>query len=542
MPILVTCPQCNGKLKVADNVAGKNVKCPKCAAVFPANAPEQAAITAETPPPAPEGITVAPPVEEDLVEEELSRTRSRARDIRRNPAEEAVSTIIPYKNGRALAAYYLGVFSLIPCVGLLLGPAGLILGILGLRYVKAHPTAKGTGHAIAGIIMGGLTTLANWGGLIAVLVLGGLAAFSTKSSTVNPTPTVVTRNPEVADNRPKPPADNRPKPAADVNLGQPLLASDRDLIDPNQRLNIPPEPGRVAALRAGTTVHALAFSPDGKSLAIANQTDVKLWKLDQGQSRTIPVLAQSLVFSPDGTRLAVGQRGQRSAIELYNTQTLALGRKLFEGPQEQAPDRMTFSPDGKLFVAAAGPTINIWETASWQRRPHAVEDREMVQILGFGFDRDTKTLAVAVKSAVLLLDPATMKERSRLKGQQIGTAALAWSADGTRLVTGAYWGDLDLWDVKQGKYINRLAHPQSRIHSLVFTSEDKAVVAGSMIEGSITVSDVASGKQLSVRKVDVEGKQLTAFAVSPDRKTLVSGSSGGIVKVWDLSVLSGPGK
>ncbi len=175
MPILVSCPQCNGKLKVADNVAGKNIKCPKCAAVFPANAPERAAITAETPPPAPEGITEAPPPEEDLVEEELSPTR-RKRDIRRNPAEEAVSTIIPYKNGRALAAYYLGVFSLIPCAGLLLGPAGLILGILGLRYVKAHPTAKGTGHAIAGIVLGGLTTLFNWGGLIAGVVMAILGS------------------------------------------------------------------------------------------------------------------------------------------------------------------------------------------------------------------------------------------------------------------------------------------------------------------------------------------------------------------------------
>jgi hypothetical protein len=171
MPILVTCPQCNGELKVADNVAGKSVKCPKCAAVFPANAPEEAAITAETPPPAPQGITEAPPPEEDLVEEEVSRPRRRVRDIRRDPTTEAVSTIIPYKNGRALAAYYLGVFSLIPCAGLLLGPAGLILGILGLRYVKANPTAKGTGHAIAGIVLGGLTTLFNWGGLVGAVVM-----------------------------------------------------------------------------------------------------------------------------------------------------------------------------------------------------------------------------------------------------------------------------------------------------------------------------------------------------------------------------------
>ncbi|HEY7425268.1 MAG TPA: DUF4190 domain-containing protein [Gemmataceae bacterium] len=167
MTISLICPECSGNLRIADNLAGKKIKCPKCSTVFAVPAPEEA-ITAETPPEEPE----------DLADEELSRPRRTTRDIRRDPADDAVSTIIPYKNGRALSAYYLGVFSLIPCVGLLLGPAALILGILGMRYVKAHPTAKGTGHALAGIIMGSLTTLGNWGAAIAVVVLGGIAALT----------------------------------------------------------------------------------------------------------------------------------------------------------------------------------------------------------------------------------------------------------------------------------------------------------------------------------------------------------------------------
>jgi hypothetical protein len=85
-------------------------------------------------------------------------------------ADDPVATIIPYRNGRALAAYYLGVFSLIPCLGLFLGPAAFIFGILGLRYVRANPRAKGTGHAIAGIVLGSLTTLANIGMLLFVII------------------------------------------------------------------------------------------------------------------------------------------------------------------------------------------------------------------------------------------------------------------------------------------------------------------------------------------------------------------------------------
>ncbi|HEY1860917.1 MAG TPA: DUF4190 domain-containing protein [Gemmataceae bacterium] len=90
--------------------------------------------------------------------------------------ESPVSTIIPYKNAMALAAYYCGVFSLIPCLGGLLGPAAFVLGILGLRYVRKHPTAHGTGHAITGIILGGITGLAHLV-LVILLAVGGLTGF-----------------------------------------------------------------------------------------------------------------------------------------------------------------------------------------------------------------------------------------------------------------------------------------------------------------------------------------------------------------------------
>ncbi|HEY7326578.1 MAG TPA: DUF4190 domain-containing protein [Gemmataceae bacterium] len=180
MPISVICPECSGKLRVADNLVGKKIKCPKCSATFPVGPEEDSAgITKKAPSAASSQAikSTAPTVEEleeveesEQVEELEEVPRVRGRRIRRDSGDEAISTIIPYKNARALTAYYLGVFSLIPCLGLLLGPAALVLGILGIRYVKANPTAKGTGHAIAGIVMGSLTSLLNWGATLALIV------------------------------------------------------------------------------------------------------------------------------------------------------------------------------------------------------------------------------------------------------------------------------------------------------------------------------------------------------------------------------------
>jgi uncharacterized membrane protein YvbJ len=69
--------------------------------------------------------------------------------------DNVLATIIPYKNTSALIAYYLGVFSIIPCIGIILGIAAFILGLKGLSFAKKHPEVKGKVHAWIGIIVGG---------------------------------------------------------------------------------------------------------------------------------------------------------------------------------------------------------------------------------------------------------------------------------------------------------------------------------------------------------------------------------------------------
>ena len=72
----------------------------------------------------------------------------------RRDTGDGFATIVPYRNGAALAAYYCGVFGLIPIIGFLLGPIALVLGIIGLVKKKNNPKVHGTGHAIAGIVLG----------------------------------------------------------------------------------------------------------------------------------------------------------------------------------------------------------------------------------------------------------------------------------------------------------------------------------------------------------------------------------------------------
>jgi hypothetical protein len=89
--------------------------------------------------------------------------------------ESVVETFVPTRNPQALAAYYLGLFSLFPCLGFPLGVAAVYCGIKGIRLAGAHPEVRGKYHAWAGVICGSLFGLFNFL-LLLLAIVGGIGA------------------------------------------------------------------------------------------------------------------------------------------------------------------------------------------------------------------------------------------------------------------------------------------------------------------------------------------------------------------------------
>lgn len=125
-----------------------------------------------------------PREDEDEYDEEEPRARRRG---------DSYSGVVPYRNGMALAGYYCGFAGLIlilgsfavgmalaprPIAGLLtlimLGAGALcallaiVFGILGMSYAGRNPGAKGTAHAVVGLVFGILELV----GLIALFLIG----------------------------------------------------------------------------------------------------------------------------------------------------------------------------------------------------------------------------------------------------------------------------------------------------------------------------------------------------------------------------------
>lgn len=73
-----------------------------------------------------------------------------------NAATSIIGMLVPIgRSGLAIAAGYAGLLSFIPGVGL----AAIVLGVLALRDIKAHPEKHGAGRAWTGIILGVLFSL-----------------------------------------------------------------------------------------------------------------------------------------------------------------------------------------------------------------------------------------------------------------------------------------------------------------------------------------------------------------------------------------------
>jgi WD40 repeat protein/tRNA A-37 threonylcarbamoyl transferase component Bud32 len=356
--------------------------------------------------------------------------------------------------------------------------------------------------------------------------------------------------------------------------------------------------GRVVQLRDATTgqdrqhldgaLVTAACSPAGTSLALVEKDGaLRLWQkggrglvLAHGL-RLAPVHA--LALSPDGKTLLTGGRERPLLVrswERYNLlgkQFTSIHHRHETGPCPEVrcwstetggelpppPDQQTrgafllaLSSDGRTLASAgeggvlwlrdlAGPGgtrclfVNdtaktewlAWEMGSWSRWGMMPQFHATATALALS--PDGQTLAAASgRGEVVLWDLAHGNKRKELPGRHEKVAALAFSPDGRTLAVN-HDREVRLWDVaaEGGPSLRRTLRGHTRpIRCLAFSPGGRMLAAGGE-DRRVVLWDLEGGHETAlIGHTDA----VLSVAFTPDGRTLASGGADGLVKLWHV--------
>jgi WD40 repeat protein len=232
------------------------------------------------------------------------------------------------------------------------------------------------------------------------------------------------------------------------------------------------------------SVYVALFSPNGKCI-VSGSADktIRFWDAYQGHVHLEPLRGhtdrvRSITFMPDGNIIASGSRDR--TIRIWDART---GRAICTLTDTGHINTVAFSPDGRhLISGSTDPTMRIWDTQTWQ----PVRRIEEFATSGVGHVVYQPILgqvcSIGCRSKDFFLWDMNLPSRvvKFINGHTDCVNAVAFSSDGTWLVSVSDDRTLRIWDAATGKPISEpLAGHTESVWAVTVSPDGMCVVSGS---------------------------------------------------------------
>jgi WD40 repeat protein len=203
---------------------------------------------------------------------------------------------------------------------------------------------------------------------------------------------------------------------------------------------------------------------------------------------------------------------------------------------------VAFSSDSKLLAGACDDRIiRIWDRTDGQCTH--LEGHIQAYVNSLCFPPDGKLLASASDDTTIQLWKLEDLSFRVLEGHGLGVLAVAFSRDGSTLVSGDIGGNVHLWDVNDGtvrvRCIRELVDDSiDTINSVTFAPDGETIASAGQREdeehGAIVLWDISDTDDISsTTVVDTHDGAVYTLEYSSDGRYFASGAENGTVRLWN---------
>jgi WD40 repeat protein len=289
----------------------------------------------------------------------------------------------------------------------------------------------------------------------------------------------------------------------------------------------------------GGAVYMISFSPDGRTVLAASEDGAaRLFGADgrgplavlgepppRGKEGGAPSPRPPVVaarFSPDGRRVATASLDHAARVWTVDGSAPAV--------RLRHPDKVydvAFSPDGRRVLTRSGDgLVRLW--------PADGEGNAVVlggpRALAAAFTADGERVVTRTAGALRVWSARDPHEDGVLRGHEGLVDTVAWSRDGSRLLTAGHDGTARLWPLRGGAPVV-VRDPSGCLHAADLDPAERRIVVASQ-DGTVRIW-TADGARL-VRELHGHEGAVLGAAWSPDGARVASVGLDRTVRIWSV--------